>query len=324
MATVGFFTAVNFVHKTCVESVLEAADNYFFLGGEKAFAYSAITPEQVVLMEESPEFWVTAFKVASYFTVILPVIMLTVKVILRSIYSFQIVDVKAMLETGIDISQETLEEIRAVMPTIQAEGRKGNPKIRWYIDENKVFTLHSNNELIFKMVPPEQSEQYFENIIKAHKVCLVYGLGLLTIPHAKQFDVDGITFIAEQQMPIRQSLNERGQAFRQLAASNSDRTIRELAIFIAKTSWSNVDWGNMPILSSGSGNIALISLKEMEDAKMGIFGRCDPFRRGLVNCLFSEQQIDIALEEARYHGVIGDARLAERVKAARMAELRLS
>lgn len=336
MEKVGFFTAVSFGDqpKSCTESLLETVDSYFYLGIWDSKKACVIAPQpqassrEAVLIEDSPAFVVTALKVISYLTIILPVVLLMVKAVLRSIHSFQIIDPRAKLEEGIDISPATMEQLETLMPKIEA--KEDDPDIEWYLsDNNRVFSLTSAPDLIFKMVPrrsdtfaaEERSEHRFANMVKAQEVCLAHHLDLLVIPHAKKFEVAGRTLIAEQRIQIDQREGAQKQCYQKLGGLNE--TARQLATFIAKTGWSDVVWDNMPIVDDapefqGNRRAALTDLEHMVKATDGIFGRnC----RGLLRCLGSEEQMKIALAEARRHQIVHPDYTPQQVIARRMQEI---
>jgi len=324
MAKVGFFTAVSFGNQTksCTQSFLETVDSYFYLGGKKAYVIPGHTQsgaEGAVLSKDSPAFLITALKVVSYLTVALPIVMLIVKAVLRSIHTFHIVDVKQKVEEGIDIPQETIEKIQALMPKIQ--GRQDDAEIVRYTSRNLVFSLRSVPNLIFKAVG--DADGRFENMVKAQEVCLAHQLGLLVIPHAKKFNVGGRTFIAEQRFDVQQHESAQERLYAELPGLNE--TTRQLATFIAKTGFSDVEWRNMPIVDDtpefqGSRRVTLVDLEEMGHPETGIFGG-GLGRRGLIRCLSSEEQIDIALAEARRCGIASRWVTPAEVKASRIDEV---
>lgn len=93
MSGISFFTPVNYdcLSKSIGQCLLENVDAYFHLAGEKAVAPSGVingSAEGVYIVNEETSFLITALKVASYFTLILPLIMLVAKVILRCTHDF--------------------------------------------------------------------------------------------------------------------------------------------------------------------------------------------------------------------------------------------
>jgi hypothetical protein len=377
VAKIGFFTAVNFGGhpKSCTQSLLEIVDGYFYLGGKKAYVISGYTQqasEETTLRDDSSTHLVTAIKIISYATLILPAIMLIAKIVLRSIHTFHtnhsgaqrevncdfsasdagspIKDgsvqkkislqpyeqVQQRLEKGIDISQDTIQRIGTLMPTILS--RKNDAEItRHASGGNLVFSLVSTPSLIFKMASPggsvfraggflspqQQIESRFANMVKAVEVCTTNRLDLLVVPHAKKFNVNGVTLIAEERLDINQNESAQEHLYQ---LPGLDKTVRQLAIFIAKTGFSDVVWRNIPLVDTasefqGDRRIALVDLEEMNGAEEGIFGGAYG-RRGLVCCLCSEAQIDIVLAEAQRQRVCSRYSSPTQAKEKRMEELR--
>ena len=95
--TCGFFTPVSFqspLTRSWREFALEAADDYFYLSGKKAIVVPNCrqdNKEGILLNQYSNPLLLTILKVISYCTIILPLIMLTTKIILRSTYKFYVI-----------------------------------------------------------------------------------------------------------------------------------------------------------------------------------------------------------------------------------------
>lgn len=76
---------------TCCQKIAQAAENYLYLGRHVAVAMPNSARDEshlVTLKEQKAHVWLTALKVASYFTVILPLLALIIKIIFRSNYQF--------------------------------------------------------------------------------------------------------------------------------------------------------------------------------------------------------------------------------------------
>lgn len=339
-STVSFFTPISFgdQKKSCVRSMLEATDRYFYLGGRKAYVIPGDAKDglkEAVLLKDSPAFLATVFKVfkvISYFTMILPVIMLVAKVILRSTHSFRLVDAQTKLEEDLKLSKDTKEKIEKLMPKI-LEGKdvdkEKDPDIIWHVKRghNYTFTLKpglfgQQLGLIFKMAIPgvgsqipgrghvtgsKRTEDLFANMVKAQAVCLAYQLDRLKIPPAQKFNIEAdqklnieeTPLIAEEYQEIQH--NESAQEEQYQLSGLDDNTLKQLVKFIAKTGLSHVTWRHMPIAKDKQ--VVLIDLEEMEDAVTGIFGDGDR-RRGLIGCLFSKEQIMMVVHEAIRLGII--------------------
>lgn len=75
-------------------SIASIPDWYFDVGLTQAFVITGATydgKKEVTLHQHSPSFLVTALKVASYFLVVLPLVMLAAKVLVRAMSSFRVV-----------------------------------------------------------------------------------------------------------------------------------------------------------------------------------------------------------------------------------------
>lgn len=97
MESISFFTPVDFGShaKTFTESLTERVDNYFYLGGKKAYVIPAAIvngSQGVEIVEEEQSLLKTCIKVATYFTLVLPVILMVLKVLLRGSSDFHIVE----------------------------------------------------------------------------------------------------------------------------------------------------------------------------------------------------------------------------------------
>ena len=93
MHKISFFTSVSYnPSSTFAQAILEGVDGYFHLGGVKAQAHpnfiKGSAGKRVTLENVECSFLMIALKVASYFTLIFPLIMLVAKVILRCSHDF--------------------------------------------------------------------------------------------------------------------------------------------------------------------------------------------------------------------------------------------
>jgi hypothetical protein len=207
------------------------------------------------------------------------------------------------LQQGISLSATTLSKIQNCMSNILNQEPVAG--IHFYTSQqaHRVFELDSDPGLIFKMslkkstpTSDNSTKARYESMIKAQTVVRTHQLGLLHIPNAKFFTVDiqgkKVELIAEKKLDI----NPEGSAQEQHYYEYADRlneAIRQLAVFICKTGFSDVEWRNIPILNTkvdGGRNtqIALIDLEEMASSSIGLFGK-DRKRRGLVRCVTGEQ-----------------------------------
>lgn len=318
-----FFTAAKYVQKdkTFGQSFLETVDNYFFLGGKKAHVIKIKDDqEKVVLSKTKSSKFARACKFISYFTVIIPLVMLTTKAILRATHNFHLIDPKKKLEKGIEITAETISKLEALIPTIRAAA--ANDDIVWLATGNNlVFKLKGSPNFVFKMAPrtilrgtthmtpKEISDLRFSNMIKAKEICLVNQLGNLLVPHAKKIEVNAgghqYTLIVEEALDFNPHDGAQEELYHQYS-DELNETARQLATFVAKTGFNDVNWRNIPLLNEeerflGNRRVALIDLEHMENVANGFIG--DPNGScGLINC-FSTDQIDIVINEAKNQGI---------------------
>ncbi|KAF3361864.1 Uncharacterized protein PHSC3_001631 [Chlamydiales bacterium STE3] len=209
------------------------------------------------------------------------------------------------LQQGIFISGETISNIQTCMRNIfQGEEEDG---VKFYKNQRtrKVFTLDTVPDLIFKS--GESMVARYQNIIKAQTIVRTHQLNLLVIPNAQLFTLNiggkEHAIIAEKRVDIDYYESVQEQHFQDYADSLNE-TIRQLAIFICLSGYSNVEWRNNPILNEafdehGNRKIALIDLEKCKAPEAGLFGRSC---RGLVGCV-TEEQGKIVLNIARQYGI---------------------
>ena len=206
------------------------------------------------------------------------------------------------LEEGIEIPQEVIENIRMLMPKIL--NKEEDPAIeRLGTNATHVFALKAAPHLVFKI---GGASARWKNMIKSKAVCTFHQLDLLVIPKAKLLEVDGFFVLAEERINIHRDEDMQEQLFLELA-NGLDETVKQLAVFITKTGFRDVIWRNIPLVDAepeftGSRRLALIDFEEMNERNIGLFGGWG--RRGLINCLFSEKQIDIVLKMAREYDIL--------------------
>lgn len=204
--------------------------------------------------------------------------------------------------TALDLPPTTVSITQKLMPHILP--REDIAEIRWYsppADRNRIFQILGDNR-IFKMQPEsnEKIEQRFDNMMKARVVCTTHQLGLLYVPKATKFEVvhEGRSYviIAEEFLNISHSDSLQEELFYKYAKGLTE-TMRQVAVFIAHTGFSDSEWRNLPLLDSH--RVALIDLEHMEEARVGFLGDSTLNRRGLIRCCTTEEQIDLVIAEAK-------------------------
>ena len=198
------------------------------------------------------------------------------------------------LQQGISVSEETVSKIQTLVKNIFKEHQEG---IRLYPSQERhlVFELDTAPGLLFKIDYYNSMKDRYQNMIYAQTVIRAHQLGLLVIPKAKLFSVivedKKYEVIAEQKMDINPYESAQEEYFLDYADSLNE-TIRQLALFICKTGYSDVTWGNNPILHNSfdgrNRKIALIDLEEINSPEIGLFGK-ENMQRGLLGCVNEEQ-----------------------------------
>lgn len=207
--------------------------------------------------------------------------------------------------------------------------------------DHRVFELDTAPGLIFKMkanktprpdgVDDSMGARY-RKTIEAQTVLATHQLNLLILPKTELFNVnaDGEDYeiIAEQKLDITPNESMQAHYFEEYADSLSE-TIRQLAVFICKTGYSDVEWRNNPVVNNSLGadghrRIALIDIEEMDGAKTGLFGKDSSVfarngRTGLVG-LVNEEQGRIVRDVAQQNNVDSSRFSSEHTKRKEILE----
>lgn len=163
--------------------------------------------------------------------------------------------------------------------------------------DNYIFELATMPQFIFKMTRPSQNVYHYtkmsktkmryESMILAETVVRTHNLGLLVIPRAKYVSWATVDFIVEQKLDFSQTEIKRKALFHENEEATRE-AIRQLAIFICKTGYNDVEWRNNPILihdiEGENRKIALIDVEDLKQPAMGLFGNEKWKRTGLIGC----------------------------------------
>ena len=202
------------------------------------------------------------------------------------------------------ISSEITNKIQTCMRGLQTRNKVDGLNFYNSQDSHLIFSLDIASDLIFKMQSStccnfggaNSMNDRYQKIVQAQIVVKEQNLNLLVIPSAKLFTVavENRTYeiLAEEKLDINPYESRQEQYFRTCARS-LDGAIKQLAEFICKTGYSDVDWRNIPILNNsldqnGNRQIALVDIEDMNGAETGLFGG-DWDIRGLVRCVNQAQ-----------------------------------
>ena len=125
---------------------LKKLDDYFFLFGRKAVVISGkreLGRDAATLCKESTPLLKTALKIATYCTILIPILVLAIKAVLRAIHRFYLIDPQKELEKGISIAPATLAKIQELVPKI-IKGQKDDA-IKWHANRETIWSLASLN-----------------------------------------------------------------------------------------------------------------------------------------------------------------------------------
>ncbi len=341
---VNFFTPITFKNqkKTFFDTCLETIDSYFYLGGKKAFVSTLIPTsphtKKVVLSYDKTSIFTTMAKIISYTSLILPLIMLAGKVMFRRTSKFKVVNVQQHL-TRIELSQELIENVKTIFSQDNISQHfkflEQKRTITNYPSRFNIFSFNKHPDLIFKAATIRKNTHRstipnrLKNMIAAEEIRLAYNLDKLIIPRAQGWHLETkgcqLALIAEEKFDIQTNHNDQEELYRSL--KGLDETIHQLAFFITKTGFSDVDHRNIPIIidHEGQKRIVLVDLEEMNSAQEGIYGNKKFSRKGLICCLGTEKHIDIVLQEASRLGVFYSSSdptiTAEDIKRERLEQL---
>lgn len=305
MENVNFFTPISFEGKgtTFRERSLATLSNYLSPFGSRqacVIRSESADGKYGVSMEENSSGWIaTTFKVVSYMTVVLPIVALLTYTIMRWGVKFEVVDFKAKSEAAIEVSPKLLDKLEEL--TLVLKRAEDHHEITWLSKEpTRVFVLNEDPTLVFKFEHPADLEHRVNNIVRAQEVVGVHNLGKLYVPNAKIVEAGGHQFLAVERVQILEKSSAVEEQWREKSA-DLDETARQLALFIANSNWNNVNPGNIPLLADTT-DVALINLKEVESTLPGAAFFGDEKVPGLLNCLFSQSQMETMGAIAKAHG----------------------
>lgn len=108
---ISFFTPINFQPPHSFKEILiQSVDRYFYLGGKRAQVITSGDGQIVEFYSEKLAMFFTIVKVASYFTLVLPLILLAVKTVLRAITLNSFYVSNASVKTNVQGSQSLTKE----------------------------------------------------------------------------------------------------------------------------------------------------------------------------------------------------------------------
>ena len=186
---INFFTAIEYeAPRSRIDSLRQKVDSYFYLGGKKAsiidLEIANKNPKQAFLCDRQVSSLNKVIKIASYFTLIIPIALLLTKAVLRSFYSVHVI-------TKYETMQVSKEEYKKVKNSLvdyigRISNLKNDPEIEWISksDKNLVFKLKKHPNYIFKRPGASSplATTRLINMVKATNICEVNQLDKIIIP----------------------------------------------------------------------------------------------------------------------------------------------
>lgn len=159
-----------------------------------------------------------------------------------------------------------------------------------------VFDLKGIDNYIFKISNEHKTmKNRFKRTAYCDYICDVYNFNLLIIPRMYFFKIncnsDVFEVIIEEKIQVNTNPNVQEYYF-DLYSADINEAIKQLALFICKTKFEDVDWRNIPLINVNKDKlnnikIALIDLEDFGSVENGIFGKYGS--RGLMKCVNIEQ-----------------------------------
>lgn len=246
---------------------------------------------------------------------------------------------RQMLEKGMELPADTIEQLRQAMPKlmeVNTNSKKQDPDgIHLYSGANFIFSLDALPGVVFKranmgysfmQTDPEEgnrrTEERFEKMVRAQYVCHALDLDLLVVPGARKIEVEYQgkiwLFIAEERLNVNTNPSAQEECYRRYTCGMDD-LIRQLILFIQHARMSDISWRNLPLLNDHVAKVGLIDLDRIDTSvSTGLLGTGEEPERGLLNCLFSEEQIDAVVEAVRPYDL---SHQADEMRQRRLQEL---
>jgi hypothetical protein len=273
--------------------------------------------EGVLITEGKPSMLSSALKVASYFTIVIPLLMLILKIAFRLNHRFYVTNPESELKRDFIVPNEVNDRLQELAAYLERP-LTHHADVTWL--SNHSFQLREFPQFIFRAHIFEHDGKFdarlhttlhtsartralFQNMIRAKEVCLTHDLDLITIPKAKMLTVsirEGMTIpvIVQEALPIQGAQEDLYLT----QAPYFSKTADQLTTFSLATGFEGISPRNTPILRGTSQSpsdcrVAIISPETMDDPAVGIAGR-PSLSVGLVGCLYSQAQIDRVLKRA--------------------------
>ncbi len=304
MTQISFFTPLTFQNQptTITEDIIELIDDYFYLAGKKAYVISDSLVSQsrgAFLREDSQSFIITAFKIASWMTIALPVLALCFKYLLRSTFDVCLANAQEIVEEGIIADDDLLEKLCQVLPLVKA--KKAHPDVIDVLDLDVVsFRIKSYPSLSFKVALSDSHRNSLVNLYEDRnsimKTLLSYNLDLLKIPHCKLLQTDFGDVLVEEHFFVNNEEKQQEQNYQFLRGISEP--LKQLACLFIKSPFNDFSLASLPLLDDdtafeGKRRVLIKNLKYNCSLGEGL--------PNLASRVLKIEQIELLYKEAKYH-----------------------
>lgn len=303
--------------KTWRDSAIDCASHYFYFGGRKAYVIESTLQENGTVnynVEHSealpPSRLEKILKIASFFTVVIPLIAAATLFCLERNRQFVVIDPSQ--DGRLELPLELLNN-----SNLQQHGQD----LRVLISRHLVEDFASFHSFVYHEKHPgillKRGNDSMENTLAtARTICRVHGFDHLVIPSSQQ--IPGKQLLAFERLSVPRDVSWQKAHYQRLSVENPDSlkpALAQLVHFIILSGFDD-SFINIPLMIDESNNpvepvrIALINLSGMNPeqgpalAGRGLFGNGG--WKGLIHSLFSDDLVDFVCEEAQRHGISVD------------------
>lgn len=270
---------------------------------------------------------ITALKVGTYMTVILPAIALVIKIAYYSTHQYKILTSEEVSRLEIDneikITTDHINTLKNCFSKILEKNpfdevtvhKHNGYTINYYTGRNTVFSIEGIPEFVFKLAKSSvKAKNRINKMLEARTVCRANNLDLLRIPQTTMIQIthEGTIYdvVIEEKLPLVPNESKQEELF-QLRGAALNKAFKQLTVFVCLTKNSDIEFRNEPTIldkpdKNGNYPIALVDLEETYSTEWGLFGNKEYRRRGLIrlaNIAQTEIIVKTAMQILRYKGI---------------------
>jgi len=294
MSSIGFCSRLQYtdIAKGTTNNFFKAAEDYFspLCGRTYTVTGRYIDWKHGAYLVKNPKSGncaLTALKVASYITIILPLIMLVAKIIHRCNHSFKVFEpikpatpnalaqAELVLNAQITLPDDYPNKIGLAAATVihytnndlqhsAAPTRQYDIDVKTWVEaninlfnsnqRNHVFSYKDNPDIIYKVASVYNTDTRYRNMIVAQEYCTRLKLDRLVVPGARKFEISTnqnntrYGVIAEKRMDIGPATEFNNNYTRLKGNQEAVETIRQMTKFILLSGLYDIIPDNIPLI----------------------------------------------------------------------------